>query len=423
VKTIKLNLSQRLKVLATGDVSSYREQFLSGADMQSVTVDAETAMKYSVVNACIRVRAETFASVPVMLYKKTKDGREPANDIPIYDILHSRPNSEMAPFNFKETMMTNFDISGNAICERQYNKSGELIGLYPYPHDTIKIERDKATRLLIYVIGNGADKRVLQRGEVLHIPNMSFNGVVGMSPIAYAAASIRLGMSYEDYGVNFYKNAAMPSGVFEAPNALSDISFKHLKEGVKENYTGMRNAGIPMILEEGLKWQQVTVNPIDAQLLESKLFQIEDICRIYRVPQHMVNKLDRSTFSNIEEMSLEFVMYTMLPVFKRYEDNINMQLLTAEERKAGYYVEAKIDGLLRGSQTARAAAYASGRQWGYLSANDILRLENRPTIGEAGDIYLTPSNMIDSTKTNDSAGAQNSAKLLQDIANMIAERG
>lgn len=421
MKSIKLNLSQRLKVLATGDVSSYREQFLAGADMQSVTVDAETAMKYSVVNACIRVRAETFASVPIMLYRKVADGREPANDIPIHDILHARPNSEMAPFGFKETLMTNFDISGNIVCERQLNKSGELIGLYPYPHSIVGIDRDKATHQLIYIIGAGADKRILQRDEVLHVPNMSFNGIIGMSPIHYAAAAIRLGLSYEDYGVNFYNNAAMPSGVFECPTALSDTSFQHLKDGVKQNYTGMRNAGVPMILEEGLKWNQVTINPIDAQLLESKLFQIEDICRIYRVPQHLINKLDRSTFTNIEQQQLEFIMLTMLPIFKRYEDNINMQLLTPAERKAGYYVEFKIDGLLRGDQASRATAYASGRQWGYLSANDIRRLENQPSIGPAGDIYLTPANMIDSSKPTDAA--QNSAKLLQDIANMIAERG
>lgn len=386
-------------------------------------MSAEAAMKYSVVNACIRVRAETYASVPFMLYRKTKDGREPADDIPIYDILQYRPNSEMAPFNFKETLLTNFDISGNSVCERQYNKAGELIGLYPYPHNAVKIERDKATRQLTYVIGAGTDKRTLQREEVLHIPNLSFDGVIGLSPIQYAASAIQLGLSYESYGVNFYKNAAMPSGVFETPNALSEPAFQHLKEGVKENYTGMRNAGVPMILEEGLAWKQVTISPADAQLLESKLFQIEDICRIYRVPQHMVNKLDRSTFSNIEEMSLEFVMYTMLPVYKRSEDNMNMQIISAKERKAGYYVEAKIDGLLRGSQTARYTAYASGRQWGFLSANDILRLENRPTIGPAGDIYLTPGNMIDSTKINETSAAQNSAKLLSDIAAIIKERG
>jgi HK97 family phage portal protein len=180
----------------------------------------------------------------------------------------------------------------------------------------------------------------------------------------------------------------------------------------------MLKAGVPMLLEEGLKWAQTTINPIDAQLLESKYFQIEDICRIYRVPQHLVNKLDRSTNNNIEHQALEFVMYTMLPIFKRFEDNINAQLLTPEQRKKGLYFEHKIDGLLRGDAKSRAEAYAAGRQWGWLSVNDIRRLENMPAI-ENGDIYLQP--VIWSRGTNSAAGRR-LHRLVDDIANMIAER-
>lgn len=406
----------------TGSLNEYTRAFLSGADLPEIgAINSELAMKYSAVSACIRVRAETFASVPFILYKKNKDGRDIVTDLDIYDILHNRPNEEMAPFGFKETLMTNFDISGNVVCEKLLNANGQLVGLYPYRHENVKIKRDQTTKKLIYEVGSGSDVKILQRNQVFHVPNLSFDGVLGLSPISYAASAIRLGLSYEQYGVNFYRNAALPSGVFEHPNELSDDAFRHLQEGLKESYTGMLNTGKPMILEEGMKWTPMTFSPVDAQLIESKYFQIEDICRVYRVPQHLVNKLDRSTFSNIEHLSLEFVMYTMLPIFKRFEDNINMQLLTAKQRKDGYYLEAKIDGLLRGDAKSRADAYAVGRQWGWLSVNDILRLENMPAIGPAGDIRLTPANMIDSSKLSEESN-KTYAKLVEDIFNMIDKK-
>ncbi|WP_084233538.1 phage portal protein [Papillibacter cinnamivorans] len=408
------------KILMTGSLEDYRAAFIRGDDLDGWTVDAETAMKYSAVNACIRVLSETFASVPIILYQKTKDGRDPSTDLAAYDVLHNRPNEEMAPFNFNETMMTNFCSSGNIVCERLYNRAGELVGLYPYSHRVTNIGRNRDTKKLEYKIGAGPDSKTLNRSQVLHVPNLSFDGVIGMSPLTYAAETIRLGLSYEKYGVKFYNNAAMPSGVFEHPGALGDEAYKRLKKDLTENYIGLQNTGTPMILEENMKWQQVTISPVDAQLLESKYFQIEDICRIFRVPQHLVNKLDRSTNNNIEHQSLEFVMYTMLPIYKRFEDNINMQLLSREDRNKGYYFEYKLDGLLRGDALSRAQAYAQARQWGWMSVNDILRLENKPGIGPSGDIYLQPSNMVEAG--SDQSAAQNNARLIDDIQRMISER-
>lgn len=418
---MKLGLINRLKVLATGSIQEYVRDFLSGADVPNLDqpVDQEKAMKYSAVSSCIRVRGETFASVPVMLYKKIKDGRDPVTDETIYDVLHYQPNDEMAPFGFKETMMANFDMNGNTVCERLVNPKGELVGLYPY--NNVKIDRDPTTKKLIYIIndGNPGTQKILRRDQVLHVPNLSFDGVFGMSPISYAAQSIALGLSYESFGVNFYKNAANPSGAIEVPNELSEPSFKRLKEDLKKNHQGLVNTGTPIILEGGGSWKQITINPIDAQLIESKYFSIEDICRIYRVPQHLVNKLDRSTFNNIEHLSLEFVMYTMLPIFKRFEDNINMQLLTRAQRMSGLYIEFKIDGLLRGDAKSRAEAYAVGRQWGWLSVNDIRKLENMPPIAN-GDIYLQPMNYIEAGKEQDQTTAYN--KLVEDIYYLISER-
>jgi HK97 family phage portal protein len=410
-------------------LAEHTRDFVSGNDVSSAEVDSEMAMKYSAVSACVRVRAETFASVPFLVYRKVKDGREPVDEkapeeIQLFaDMLHARPNEEMAAFTFQETLQTNFDVAGNSICERLYNKSGQLVGLYPYNHACVRIERNKETKKLEYHIKEGTETKTLSRDQVLHIPNLSFDGIVGLSPISYAARSIMLGLSYETYGVNFYRNAAMPSGMFEASGSVSEQAFTRLKEDLKNNYTGLTKAGTPMLLEEGMKWQQVTINPVDAQLLESKYFQIEDIARIYRVPQHLINKLDRSTNNNIEHQSLEFAMYCMLPIFKRDESCMNAQIVRPEWRRQGYYVEAKMDGLLRGDAKSRAEAYAAGRQWGWLSVNDIRKLENMPGIGAQGDIYLTPANMIDSSKMDQQQAAQNYARLVDEIYNLITTKG
>ena len=342
--------------------------FLTGNDLDSSSdsfnIDQVTAMKYSAVFGCVRVLSETLANTPIMLYKKLPYGdRREANDLGIYDILHNAPNQEMSPFNFKEMCMTSLNLGGNAVCERLLNSSGELVGLYPYTSSNVSIDRDSSSRKLIYKICSGAKSRELKRDEVLHIPGISLNGIIGLSPIDYAASAIRLGLSYEQFGVNFYKNGANSTGAFKHPGTLEEEAFNRLKKELKTNYTGLKNTGTPMILEDGLEFQQFQINPVDAQLLESKAFQIEDICRIYRVPMHLVQDLSHATFSNIEQQSLELITYTMLPWFKRWEDNMNMQLFTPQERKAGYYTEFKADVLLRGDIASRAIYYTQGRQW------------------------------------------------------------
>ena len=376
--------------------------FIRGDDVPIINgtmpINTETAMKYTAVFACVRVLSETLAAMPIMVYrKKNKDEREPVTDVPLYDILHNVFNPEMSAFNGKETCMIALNTGGNAVCERLVNSRGELIGLYPYPWYMVRIERDKDTRQLVYKIGSGADEKTLSRSQVFHLPGLSFDGVVGLSPIEYSASAIRLGLSYEQFGVNFYRNGMNPSIALEYPTELSDAAYQRLKDDLNKNYAGIANTGKPFLAEGGAKVKELTIKPADAQLIENKRFQIEDVARIYRVPMHLIQELTRSTNNNIEHQSLEFVMYTMLPWFKRWEENISMQLLTRPERQAGYYAEFKIDALLRGDAKSRAEAYAAGRQWGWLSVNDIRRMENLPPI-ENGDIYLQPLNMGEAGK-------------------------
>ena len=418
---MKLSFGNRIKagfkILATGETNSIQEyirKFLAGDDVPNIDspVDHETALKYSAVFSCCRVLAETFASVPLILYKKNGEDREPVTDNILYDMMHNAPNPEMAAFNFKEALMNAVNLGGNAVCERLYNARGELVGLYPYPQSMVKIDRDKTTRKLIYSIENGAKSKELTRLQVVHIPGMTLDGVIGLSPISYAARAITLGMSYESFGINFYNNSANPSGAFEKEGELSKNAFDRLRKELKDNYQGLKRTGTPMILEEGMKWHQMTVNPIDAQLIESKYFQIEDICRIYRVPQHLVNKLDRSTNNNIEEQALEFVMYTMLPIFKRFEECYNAQILTPEQRAQGFFFEHKMDGLLRADIEKRGNFYAKGRMWGWFTINNILRMENMKGIGPEGDKRLQPANQVEIGSGQENAV---NAKVLNEI--------
>jgi len=398
------------------------EKFVLGEDIimiPSGSVSTASAMKYTAVFACVRVLSETFASVPIMLYRKKDDGdRESVNDLAIYDIMHNRPNDEMSPFNFKEACMVALNTGGNAVCERLVNRRGELVGLYPYQWQQVDIKRDPDTQQLQYAIrGNGVKPvKTLTRDQVFHVPGLSFDGVIGISPIQYNAGAVRLGKAYEDFGINLYKNGAFPSGAVSFEGVLKEEAFKRFKEDFKKNFQGMKNTGMPIILENGGKFVPFIINPADAQLIENKKFQLEDIARIYRVPLHLIQNLDRATNNNIEHQSLEFVMYTMLPWFKRWEENANMQLLTRAQRQAGYYLECKIDGLLRGDAMSRARSYAYGRQWGWLSVNDIRRLENMSPIPN-GDIYLEPTNMIEAG-TNREEQLNNMA---EEIYRMIKE--
>lgn len=422
-----MNFIQKAKLLFSNNwndvIGEYVRRFNSGEPIGTITgdeyINPDTAMKYSAVFSCCRVLSETFASMPIMEYRKGKNGdRQQTSDTSAYDILHNAPNSEMAPFNFKEQCMMALNLGGNSVCEKLVNRTGDIIGLYPYRWNMVDIKRDKDTNKLVYEIRDGTKVKQLSREQVFHVSGLSLDGIVGLSPIEYAASTVRLGLSYEKFGNQFYKNGAHASGAFTFPNTLSEPAFNRLKEDLNKAYTGLVNTGKPILLEEGGSFQQFTIKPADAQLIENKRFQVEDICRIYRVPQHLVQMLERSTNNNIEHQSLEFVMYTMLPWFKRYEENANMQLLTRQERLAGYYLEFKIDALLRGDAKSRAEAYAVGRQWGWLSVNDIRRLENMNSIPN-GDIYLQPMNMAEAgVKTQDNIKA-----MAEEIYNMIEKKG
>ena len=305
----------------------------------------------------------------------------------------------MTSFIFRETLMTHLLLWGNAYSQIIRNGKGEVTGLYPLMPDRMKVDRDERGQLYYEYLVSSDDAPInrptivrLSPYDVLHIPGLGFDGLVGYSPIAMAKNAIGLAIATEEYGSKFFANGANPSGVLEHPGTLKDPS--KIRDSWQQTFGGSHNSGKIAVLEEGMKYTPISISPNEAQFLETRKFQIDEIARIFRIPPHMVGDLDKSSFSNIEQQSLEFVTYTLDPWVCRWEQAIKRTLFSPEEKKQ-YFVKFNVDGLLRGDYESRMNGYAVGRQNGWMSANDIRRLENMDLIPEeeGGDLYLINGNM------------------------------
>jgi len=379
--------------------SSYT--FFMGGSTSGKPVNERSAMQMTAVYSCVRILAEAVAGLPLHLYRYTENGgKEKAIDHPLYLLLHDEPNPEMSSFVFRETLMTHLLLWGNAYAQIIRNGKNEVIALYPLMPNKMEVDRDEHGQLY-YKYQRSNDEAPTMEGssvilkpcDVLHIPGLGFDGLVGYSPIAMAKNAIGMAIACEEFGAKFFANGAAPSGVLEHPGTIKDPS--RVREAWQSQFGGSSNSGKVAVLEEGMKYTPISISPEQAQFLETRKFQINEIARIFRVPPHMVGDLEKSSFSNIEQQSLEFVKYTLDPWVIRWEQSIMRSLLTPEEKKT-YYAKFNLDGLLRGDYQSRMNGYAIGRQNGWMSANDIRELENLDRIPaeEGGDLYLINGNML-----------------------------
>jgi len=314
----------------------------------------------------------------------------------------------MTSFAFRETLMSHLLLWGNAYAQIIRNARGEVVALYPLMPNKMTVDRDSNGRLFyLYQRSNedtpslGKETQVyLAPSDVLHIPGLGFDGLVGYSPIAMAKNAVGLAIATEEYGAKFFANGAAPGGVLEHPGTIKDP--QKIKESWNAAYQGSGNSHRVAVLEEGMKYQPIGISPEQAQFLETRKFQINEIARIFRVPPHMLADLEKSSFSNIEQQSLEFVKYTLDPWVVRWEQSMCRALLM-ESEKSKLFIKFNVDGLLRGDYVSRMSGYATARQNGWMSANDIRELENLDRIPAelGGDLYLINGAM---TKLQD-AGA------------------
>ena len=391
--------------------NSYEGQdfsYLFGRTSSGENVDEFKAMQTTAVYACVRILAEAVASLPIHIYERTSNGREKKFEHPLYFLLHDEPNPEMSSFVFRETLMTHLLIWGNAYIQIIRDKSGQVISLYPLLPDKMSVHRDENGKLYYKYQRqteenpNFKDKGsvILKQEDVFHIPGLGFDGLIGYSPIALAKNAIGMTLATENYGASFFKNGANPGGVLEHPGILKDP--KRVRDSWNAVYNGVTNAHKVAVLEEGMKYTQIGIPPEEAQFLQTRKFQINEIARLYRIPPHMIGDLEKSSFSNIEQQSLEFVKYTLDPWVVRLEQAFKRSLFLPEEKKK-YFVKFNVDGLLRGDYQSRMSGYAIARQNGWLSTNDIRELEdlNLLTDEEGGNLYLINGNM---TKLKDAGG-------------------
>jgi len=377
-------------------LSSSFYSFFFGSTSSGKPVNETTAMQMTAVYSCVRILSEAVAGLPLNIYRyNDSGGKEKAFTHPLYRLLHDEPNPEMTSFAFRETLMSHLLIWGNAYAQVIRNARGEVVALYPLMPNKMTVDRDQSGRLF-YVYQRGAEdskalggesRVILSPPDVLHIPGLGFDGLIGYSPIAMARNAIGLAIATEEYGAKFFANGAAPSGVLEHPGTLKDP--QRIRDSWNAAHQGSENAHKIAVLEEGLKYTPIGISPEQAQFLETRKFQINEIARIFRVPPHMLADLEKSSFSNIEQQSLEFVKYTLDPWVVRWEQSM-CRVLLSESEKPAYFIKFNVDGLLRGDYASRMSGYATARQNGWMSANDIRELENLDRIAPelGGDLYL-----------------------------------
>ena len=375
------------------DAVSSAPTFYFGTSASGKAVNPSSAIQVSAVYACVRVIAETIASLPFHVYETTENGSRKAPEHPLYRLIHDEPNKEMTSFILRETMLAHLLLYGNAYCQIIRTSRDKIDSLYPLLPDKMEVDRD-AGGLLTYTYTTSDGKRWrLEPRDVLHIPGLGFDGVMGYSPIALEKSAIGLGIAAEEYGSKFFSNGARPSGILTHPNTVKDPAA--LRASWNAAYGSSSNASRVAVLEEGMTFVPLSLPNNEAQFLETRKFQVSEICRIFRVPPHMIGDLDRATFSNIEHQSIDFAVHTIRPWLVRIEQAVNRALFS-EKEKGRFYVQFNLDGLMRGDYKSRMEGYAIARQNGWMSANDIRELENMNAMSdeEGGNAYLVNGNMI-----------------------------
>jgi HK97 family phage portal protein len=365
-------------------------------------VSADNALRVAAVYASVRILAETMASLPFVLYRQRADGgKDKVTDHWLYRLLAKRPNRYQNPYEWREMLQGHLALRGNAYNRIVANSRGEILELVPIHPDRIKMELTPAGDYRYRVTDRLGVESVVPRGEVWHLRGLSSDGLMGMSPIDLARESLGMALAAQDYGARFFANDAKPTGGWiEFPGSFKDSEAKKVfRESYQAAQSGA-NRGKVLVLENGMKFHEVGVTNKDAQFLELRKFQITDIARLFRVPPHMIADLDRATFSNIEQQSLEFVMHTMTPWAERWEASIESELLFDGDELE---VEFDFSNLMRGDAASRSTYYQSGIQNGWLTRNEARIAENLNPL-DGLDEPLRPLNMVEEGAAGDLEG-------------------
>lgn len=360
-----------------------------------VVVTPMTAMQATAVFCCVRILAESVASLPLKIYRRRADGgRDEASEHPLYQIIHNNPSERQTSFEFREMLQGHLALRGNAYAFIDWSTRGTVKQLIPLDPDRVVVKVDsKGNISYVYRGINGEPDQAWNSNFVLHLKGLSSDGVMGLSPIDMAREAIGLSLAAEQFGGKFFSNGTHVGSYFTTDGKLTPEARKNLEESLKRDWGGVANSHKAPLLEQGLKIERLNMSAQDAQFLENRKFQIAEIARIFRVPPHMVGDLEKASFSNIEQQSIDFVIHSIRPWLVRWEQRLNMTLLSKPEQK-NLFFEFNLDGLLRGEALAQAQVLQIERRNGIINPNEWRRIKNmNPREDEGGDEYMVDQAM------------------------------
>lgn len=386
--------------------------FLNGDDIMSVlsragvSIDENEAVKVAAVYACVNLISNHVGTINTHLYRRKGRGKERATEHPLYNVLRWQPNPEMTAMDFKKVMQAYRELWGNAYAEIVRNRRGEVVSLWPIPPDVVEKKRTESGDLYYVVRTQDGQDVILPEANVFHLRGLG-NGIEGSRFIELARGAISLAMATEEYGSKFFEHGASASGIVEHAASLSDEAFNRFKDSFNAGYSGLSNAHRILFLEQGNKFHQLTVPNDNAQFIESRKFQIEEIARLFGVPLHKIAMLDKATNNNIEHQGIEYVQDCLEPRCTQWEQEARRQLL-GKKNQTVMFVKFNLGKLMRGDTKTRAEYYNTMRQNGVMSANDIRESEDMDPIPEekGGDEYLVNGNMIPITLAMKGGGGQ-----------------
>lgn len=371
----------------------WMESLGSGATLSGVSVTPTSSLQTSAVLACVRVITESVATLPLLVYERLAEGKQRAHEHPLYNLLRYEPNPEMTAFEFIRVSTMHQVLWGNSYAQLEIDGAGKVKALWPIRPERVAVERNKETKEIEYKVmhANGGFT-ILPKWQMMHVPFFTLNGITGISLIGLQRLTVGLSVAAEEYGASFFGNGAIAKVILQHPSTLSEPAAQRLKKQWDDAHQGTTNAHKTVVLEDGMTLSTLSIPPNDAQFLETREFQLGEIARIFRVPPHLIGDLSRSTFNNIEHMSLEFVRYTLQPHMARWEQGIQRQLFLESEKKK-FFTEFLIANMLRGDTLSRYQAYHQAKMDGWLSTNEIRELENLNKVDD-GDDYWQPLNMV-----------------------------
>ncbi len=360
--------------------------------------------------ACVNLIAGTIASLPLMVYRDRNGRREVAKDHPLYRVLHDSPNADQTSLDFWEFVCASIELDGNAYCEIERGADGRVLALSPpLVPELVSVRRADGGDLRYEWTEQGRKRGQTQR-EILHIRGFGGSVLGGISTLSMGRHTFGMAQAIERAATATFRNGVRTSGVMSSDKPFTGDQRKTAEELLQAKYAGSMNAGVPMLLDNGLKWQSISINPEDAQMLESRAFSVEEICRFFGVPPHMVGHTEKTTSwgTGLEQQTLGFQKFTLRRRLKRIEQALEKQLLTARDRAEGVSIEFNLEGLLRADSKSRSEFYASGLQNGWFTINEVRALENMAPV-DGGDTPRMQMQNVPITEAGQTAPPQASA--------------